>query len=312
MTTTYTLRWRLAVMATGDPAVKNSWGAVQDATMPLMEQGAVGTVAVSIAGLTTYTLTTANNAADQARYLRQNYIGALTGDCTITIPNLDRVGYAQNSTTGGHNVILTAGAGTSVTIPPTGVSYFWWSDGATNVSFPTAAFGGLTTPGNLAVGGNGTITGSLTSTGPGAFGGTATNDNAGAGVIGEYASSTVLSAAAVTLTTGVTANVTSLALTAGDWQVWGNVFFILGADQAVFSVGVGISMTSGVGDTAPAGGGAAAMILSNGSATFDTGIVVGQRRESLAAPATAYLVAQAGFPTSTCKAYGFIGARRVR
>lgn len=142
MPTTYTSLWRLAILAPLDPATLNSWGAIQDATMPLMEQGAVGVTAVNIAGLTTYSLTTSNNATDQARFLIQNYTGALANDCTVTIPNLQRVGWAQNSTTGGFNVILTAG-GTTVTLPPDGVMRLYECDGATNITLPAVGFGNV-------------------------------------------------------------------------------------------------------------------------------------------------------------------------
>ena len=123
-------------MQTGDPAVKNIWGTIQDASASLFEQGSVSQISISIAGQTAVTLSTANNAPDQARYLSQQYTGALTGDCTVTMPNVNKTGWAQNSTTGGHNVILTTGAGTTVTIPPDGYWYFYWCDGGTNISLP--------------------------------------------------------------------------------------------------------------------------------------------------------------------------------
>lgn len=52
--------------------------------------------------------------------------------------------------------------------------------------------------------------------------GSATNDNASAGNLGEYISSFILDASAVSLTTGVTANVTSIVLSGGRWLVFGN------------------------------------------------------------------------------------------
>ena len=53
--------------------------------------------------------------------------------------------------------------------------------------------------------------------------GTGAATNASAGNIGEYISSTVASGAPVALTTTVIANITSIALTAGDWDVWGSI-----------------------------------------------------------------------------------------
>lgn len=63
--------------------------------------------------------------------------------------------------------------------------------------------------------------------------GTTTNDNAAAGIVGEYISSTVTSGAPVSLTTTVTANVTHVSLTGGDWDVTGNVDYNPGATISV-------------------------------------------------------------------------------
>lgn len=49
-----------------------------------------------------------------------------------------------------------------------------------------------------------------------------------AGVVGQIVQSVIASGAAVSLTTNVVANITSISLTAGDWDVWGNISFIPG------------------------------------------------------------------------------------
>lgn len=166
--------------------------------MPLMEQGAVGEIAVSIAGLTTLTLSTANNSADQARYLAQNYTGALTGNCTVTMPNVNRVGWAVNSTTGGHNVILTTGGGTNATIPPDGHWYFWQADGATNTALIPIGFGALAAT-------------TVTATTVTATTGNITTVNATTGNITTVASTTgnITTVNATTVTTGV-GNITTV------------------------------------------------------------------------------------------------------
>src|SRR5690348_13475523 len=56
--------------------------------------------------------------------------------------------------------------------------------------------------------------------------GTATNDNAAAGQIGEVISSTVLIADKVPLANGTPKTITSIILTPGDWDVWGNVAWV--------------------------------------------------------------------------------------
>ena len=176
--TSYSTSLRLWEGTPGDPAIKNAWGTALNTNDNLIEAAIIGTATVSVAGLTTYTLTTNNGSADQARPLLQNYTGAIAGDCTVTVPNVAKIGYAQNNTTGGHNIILTAGAGTTATIPPGGAWYLWSSDGSTNVALVSLGFSGglsvssITTTGAATIGGarvanslsittTGTITGNV-------------------------------------------------------------------------------------------------------------------------------------------------------
>ncbi len=141
--------------------------------------------------------------------------------------------------------------------------------------------------------------------------GTTTDDDAAAGQIGEYISSTVLSDLAVPLTNNIPVNVTSIELTAGDWEVTATLADNpAGATSPQNLIGA-ISITSGSLGTSPASGGYASfpVVRSNGvGMTMPLGVV----RLSLAATTTVYLVAQAAFTISTNTAYGFIGARRVR
>lgn len=109
----------------------------------MIQDGANGVVAVDLTGMTTYTLSTANGAPDQSRPLVQNYTGALTANCTVTLPNVEKVGWAANNTSGGHNVILTTGAGTTATVPPDGLWRFFYADGATNIIVVGVGFGSL-------------------------------------------------------------------------------------------------------------------------------------------------------------------------
>lgn len=63
--------------------------------------------------------------------------------------------------------------------------------------------------------------------------GTTTNDNASSGVVGEFISSAILLSSAVTATANAASNVTSISLTAGDWDVWGNVNLATGGSAPV-------------------------------------------------------------------------------
>jgi len=149
-------------------------------------------------------------------------------------------------------------------------------------------------------------------TGGTALTGTNTNDAAAAGRVGEYISSTVASANAVSLTNATTSNITSISLTAGDWDVSGEVGFTgNAATSQTYQLG-SISQTSLSIDQA---GGMCVGASPRADTTYQTSInrmaVIGGRI-SLSATTTVYLTAQAGFSVSTLSAYGFIRARRVR
>lgn len=145
----------------------------------------------------------------------------------------------------------------------------------------------------------------------GHYGGETSTGNAAAGEIGEYISSTLLAGSAVSLTTSVTSNVTSISLTAGDWDVWGTVVFAPGATTTMTNLGGWISSVSAAVPTLPNGGGETVM-----NAAFTTGatqvVSAGRARFSLASTTTVFLEAFAAFAVSTMGAYGFIGARRAR
>lgn len=200
---------------------------------------------------------------------------------------------------------LTLANGTILT--PGGVSIFF-SSGSGNVNpstdltttFGTASFRWLqvNTP---------TV---INSTGV-AVSGTNTNDNAAAGFIGEYVSSTLASGSSVSLATGVTSNVTSISLTAGDWDVTGTVSYTFGATTSYTNLIGGVSSTSAT--LGPQGNQfdyetAANVPTAAADSTWGVPIV----RFSLSGTTTIFLVTQATFTVSTLKAYGIIRARRVR
>lgn len=142
--------------------------------------------------------------------------------------------------------------------------------------------------------------------------GTATNDSAASGYIGEYISSNIAIGSAVSLTTTTTANITSISLTGGDWDVEGNVGFISASGTIgtvlIAAVSNGVSATL---PTSPAGG-SYTQLSQTLPASVTQIMVTGRSRISLASTTTIYLVAQATFSVSTMTGYGFIGARRAR
>lgn len=134
--------------------------------------------------------------------------------------------------------------------------------------------------------------------------GTATNDNATAGDVGEYQEASVASGSSAALTSTVSANITSLSLTAGDWDVWGLAEYN-GNTGTVSQMSGGISTTSATMPTH------FAFITGAYTLTFPGSIPTTIYRISLSATTTVYLVALATF-TAALKTYGVLSARRAR
>lgn len=142
--------------------------------------------------------------------------------------------------------------------------------------------------------------------------GTSTTNSAVSGNVGEYISSTVLAGSAVPLTSGNAANVTSINLTAGDWDVFSTIAFAPAAGTAVTTFCGFSSTISAALPTFPNNG---ATFLLQGNAITGNGMQVfpvGTTRMSLASSTTVYLEGFSNFTISTLGAFGFIGARRVR
>lgn len=131
--------------------------------------------------------------------------------------------------------------------------------------------------------------------------GTTTNDNAAAGSVGQLISSVISSGSAVSYTSTGTKDLTSISLTAGDWDVYGNILF---AGTLVQSYGVWISLTSA---TLPD----LSLITFAGPGTTVGGINAPYFRASLAMTTTVYLTGTVT-GTGTLTGQGGIYARRVR
>ncbi len=152
---------------------------------------------------------------------------------------------------------------------------------------------------------------SLTFTSTSGIIGTTTNDSAAAGSVGELVAAGGVGSP-VNLTTATSANVTSISLTAGDWDVWGNLFVLPDTTTNVTIAQGGISSTTATLPTLVSVGivnyGAAGVVPS----TVGFNYQVPGYRLSLSATTTIYLVANVAFSLSTCQAGGAIYARRRR
>lgn len=141
--------------------------------------------------------------------------------------------------------------------------------------------------------------------------GTTTNNNAAALSVGEYVSSIIPAASSVGLTSATDTNVTSISLTAGDWQLWGNVGFTAAATtNVVFETGWISSTSATIPDLSlryAQSYGAAGLVV-----VFGHGFVVPSIRFSLASTTTIFLSVQAVFTVDTLSVCGGIYARRLR
>ncbi|KWW37667.1 hypothetical protein [Cupriavidus metallidurans] len=136
--------------------------------------------------------------------------------------------------------------------------------------------------------------------------GTTTNNSANAGSVGEYISS---SPAGISLTNATATNITSISLTAGDWDVVGNIYFSTGAGDTMAAGRIGISTTSA---TQPAIPLYSALGLFSMGPSNEISAIAPAQRISLSATTTVYLVATAFHSGGTLTGQGIIRARRVR
>lgn len=213
------------------------------------------------------------------------------------------VGYFSlvSLTTGSNNVSIGYDTGATLT---TGVGNILIG---TQADVPTAATSNYLNLGGI-------ITGDLA----GALGtnikGTAANNNAAAGFVGEYIESIVASGSAIGLANNAPNNIASIPLGAGDWDVEFICQFTGGATTVVSALYGSISQTSAALDLAAGrtiGQGFPSGFVMFGSAVFQS-IPVPPVRKSLSGPTTIYGVAQGIFATSTLSAFGILRARRVR
>lgn len=136
-----------------------------------------------------------------------------------------------------------------------------------------------------------------------------TNDASVAGTIGEYVSASVIQGSATALTTATPKTVTSISLTAGDWDVTG-IGCSTGASTGTnFTVAIGTTTNSLTGTVL---GDTQCQTPTVSLTGADATLMIPAVRISISSTTTIYLIVQETFTIGTPAAYGRISARRVR
>jgi len=220
--------------------------------------------------------------------------------------------YAEGSDTNINLALLAKGTGTLTfygngqpTLDILGsnasaVNYIILGNSLTTVA-PTIGVAGSDTNISLALGSKGT--GGVNVQGTTAAG------NAAAGFVGEVISSAVLLTNAVSFTTTQAKDVTSIALTAGDWDVSGNITFNASGNVVTTIEAWSSESSATKPDLSLVCG------LTIGSASSDpsySGVTIAPFRVNVSGSQTVYLSGQANFSSGSCTGSGYIIARRRR
>lgn len=128
------------------------------------------------------------------------------------------------------------------------------------------------------------------------------------GYVGEVITSKVGFGSAVGMSSGFAANVTSISLTAGDWDVSGNINFNY-TSATVTGNAAGINTVSA---TMPVDGTEVSSGVRTTTLSEIDGITVSTKQINVATTTTVYLIGLPTFSAGSCSCYGSIMARRIR
>jgi hypothetical protein len=128
MPSTYTSNNKIQKIATGEQS--GTWGNTTNTNFDLFDSAIDGFATIALTG-TTGTLNIPDGSAGDGRNKVLSFTGTLAATNTVSVtPNTVKKHYfVQNNTTGGQNVVLSQGSGSTVTIKP-GYSSIVYLDGA--------------------------------------------------------------------------------------------------------------------------------------------------------------------------------------
>lgn len=280
----------------------NTFGAIDATSIGATTRGTGAFTTLAANGATTLTAGTATTSSSTGTLVVTGGIGssgamwsggnlATTGGAIYISPN------SAFSTFG-------LAIGSSVMLMPTAFAFEWSSTSSGSGTIDTTISrnaAGIIQVGTTAANGLGQILCA------GIIGTTAAG-NATAGNLGESVSSLIAVGSAVGLTTATPANITSISLTAGDWDVTGCVDFTETVATAS-ARSAGISTTSA---TIPTDGSEAYCGVQSTITTEINSITPARKRVNVSSTTTVYLVGSATFSAGTVAGFGNLTARRVR
>lgn len=274
----------LSTGAAADPAFGNN----PTITGGSINSTPVGATTPSTGAFTTLTATTPVGVASGG-----TAASTLTDRAVIIGRGTAAVNFASPGAAG--QMLLSAGAAANPVFGNNPTITGGTIDGAV-IGGTTPAAGSFTT---------GSFTGNLTPSQTNGIVGTTTNNNANAGSVGELLSAT---ASAVSQTSATLTNITSLSLTAGDWDVWCVYSTSPAGTTTVSAVNFGLTTTSA--GQAPTN----QRLLLNVTQPAGVGLELPGPtvRFSLSATTTVFLTSATTFAVSTLTGNGAIFARRRR
>jgi hypothetical protein len=241
----------------------------------------------------------AENFTNTAKGAYWGFTTATIGTATVVERMRIQAGLMAPATvTGGDMGAGTLNLGSNLYV--NGVAYAAFTKTLTNTTLDSAGTGNVLKVGGVTVS-------------PGQYPGEPSTSSATAGNVGEYVQGDRLPGSPLSLTTGTAASLTSISLTAGDWDVTGFVGLTPAATTNVTVSFGGISLVNNTIDTAPLRS-VQQISPTTGGTVYNNAFsfTLPTARLSLSATTTVYLVATANFTVSTMTAYGSIRARRVR
>jgi hypothetical protein len=292
-----------AVVSTG-ASTAPAWGNV--AATALAAQAAntvVANVTASSASPTAFVMPSCSASGNNLQWTNGTGFTCATGYAQLASPT-----FTGSVTIPGGSITNTSISGSTGSFTTLAASSTVSGAGFTTLLSPYALLASPTFTGTVTTAAL-TATGAITPSQTAGIVGTTTNNNANVGSVGEVAASVVTSPGS-SIANNTASNITSISLTAGDWDVWGNIYLVPAGSTVVTQQRGTITTTSAtIGTYGDPGSFLSPITLPAGNALTES---IGPVRLSLASTTTVYLVQQTTFTTSTCTAFGQISARRRR